>query len=192
MPREDAKSNEGQSFRRRGIRFDAERRELFLRHLRRGQSRTIACKLAGVDRSTVWTWVVSGRSANPKHPEHVKFARDFDAAEAQGIAAAFTNVRKLAKEDPRAAIAMVHALDERFGGPAKRRRLEAEADLAELKVKAARAALKGGGSALVLGVEALLEAPLSDAARAEIRAYLAQAGVRALVERDLGIEAKTA
>ncbi len=171
----------GQAVRRREL-FDAEKRAEYLRLLRQGQSRSTAANLAGVSRQTVNDWLASGRSANPRHAEHVRFAADVAASMASHRAWAYKNAKKHAKEDPRSSISLLNQIDERFGGPQRVRALELANDKASLELRmlnvrltVAEAAAKGGSEVPGFGLAGLLgddELPL------EVRQAVAQWAVR--------------
>lgn len=183
---------------KKGRPLDAARRAKFLELIRAGYSKHLAAPAAGVARTTVKQWLRSGRSANPKHPEHKRFADEYEEAEAEGTIVLYDKLVKLADTDTKAALALMRARGVPGFGPsvvqarrkeaAESKNAELSAALAELKVQAARAALEGGGAkALILGLEALLEdAALSAGTREELRQALLSGKLASLEARELG------
>lgn len=175
----------------KGRPFDKARRDRVLELVREGASTKSAAKLALVGEDTIYRWLKAGRR-DGAHPEHRAFARAFDEASAYCLHEVVKLMHRHAgAEHPgavKAALAILQARDPRFGDRAlQRRRARAETELAEMKLAAAKKALEGGGAgALILGVEALLDAPLSDAAKAEIRAVIADGRIRTLSKWGLG------
>ena len=129
--------------------FDAARRAAVVDYIEQGASMAQAARLAMVDRGTIIDWLKSGRSDAPKHPEHRTFALQYAEAEARGTFDVLSNLKKLSSTDTRAALAVLSARDVRYGAgqaAARTRQLEAEAELAEVKLAAAKKALEGGGA----------------------------------------------
>lgn len=125
--------------------------------------------MASVDRTTVHDWLVSGRSASPRHPEHRAFAADYDKASTEGIIEVIESLKKQSADlesgkGTKAAIAMLQALDPRFGDrPLKKRamelaneKLELEVRMTRVRVEVAEAAAKGGTQVPGFGLAALL------------------------------------
>lgn len=152
----------------KAIPFDADRRVAFIEWIRKGASISQACKLEGVSRDTAQTWLKSGRSDTPRHPEHRHFAREYDKASAEGIVEVIGSLRMHAEEGEakgtKAALAMLGALDPRYGDRAlKRRSLELSNERAELdnrmalvRVTVAEAAANGTGDVPGFGLAVLL------------------------------------
>lgn len=155
---------------RRKIPFDAGQRANFLESVRRGASISQACRMNGLSRDTVSTWLKSGRSPTPGHPEHRRFAQDYEKASTEGIIEVIENLKKQSAADPesgkgtKAALAMLQALDPRFGDrPLKKRamelaneKLELEVRMTRVRVEVAEAAAKGGTQVPGFGLAALL------------------------------------
>lgn len=178
----------------KGQPFDRVRRDHLISLVREGASTTVAAKLSRVAMTTVCRWLRNGRLEGA-HPEHRAFAQAFDEAESECIHKVTKLLHGHAEQDHpgavKAALAILQARDPRFGDRAlQKRKTKAEAELAEVKLAAAKKALEGGGAgAIILGVEALLEGPLSEVAKAEIRQAIADGKIRTLSKWGLGDEA---
>lgn len=133
--------------RAKSLPFDAERRAAFLLKVEDGASISQGCRLIGISRETVANWLQSGRSAEPKHPEHVRFTRDFDRVSTEGIVKVIKSLREQADEGEgkgtKAALAYLQAMDSRFGDRAlKKRKAEVEIEKAEIDRDRARESLR--------------------------------------------------
>lgn len=174
----------------RGKPFEPARREAVIACIEEGASIEQAARLAGCTKETIRAWLKSGRSDHPKHPEHKAFAQAFDAAEARGTHDVLKNLKALAANDTRAAVAILNARDKRFGGGLAAQRLreaKAAADLAEAKAAAAKKALEGGGeAAMIFGIEAVLDAPLDPETKAKIREAIADGRIKTITKWGLG------
>ena len=184
--------SEGGQRRRPPRPFDRAKREIFLREIRSGSSREVACAMAEVDRSTVNAWVASGESDTPAHPEHVRFAKAMAKAMGMHLRNAYRRAKKHAKDDPRSAIALLHALDPRFGGPQRvealrlsNRRASLDNRMAAVRVAVAEAAARGDSSVPGFGLAALLgddELPLE--VRQTVAAWAVRKGFVAVERKD--------
>lgn len=168
MPREKTRRSDKVQRSTRKVPFDASRRNEFLETIRRGASISQASRMIGVSRDTVQDWLKSGRSDAPRHPEHRAFASDYDKASTEGIIEVIESLKRQSSETDgkgtKAAIAMLQALDPRFGDrPLKKRamelaneKLELEVRMTRVRVEVAEAAAKGGTQVPGFGLAALL------------------------------------
>lgn len=175
------------------------RRTRFLELVGEGAAVSAAAKIVGVCPDTVYRWIKLGRQEEARD-EHRQFAEDFDRVEASCTHEAVKLLDSHARgESPmavKATLALLQARDARFGdrrlkhlqARTELERSKVDLEIAKLKLEAARAALEAGGSvALILGLEALLDAPgLSPQVREELRAVIASGKVASLEARDLG------
>lgn len=188
------------SNRMKGMPFDAERRAKVIEKVREGASTIHACHLAGVGTTTVKRWLASGRSDNPSHPEHVRFAREFDACVSEGVLEAVKSLREQSKSTEygtRATLALLAATDERFGDRAlRRRRARADCLRAEEDARAARfradiaEALankaKEQGQEIAFGLNAILASEvLSESTRREVAEWAVKMGYVLVRSADL-------
>lgn len=175
--------------RERGQRFERERRDALVALVGQGASVAAAARIVGVTQATVYRWLREGREPSGRR-EHRVFAAAYDEAEARCVAAVAHALHRRAQDESAAGVAaakfILLARDARYGDRALvRRRVRAEAELAELKVEAARRALADGGASLAMfGLSAVLEGSLSEAARGELQTLLGAGG--GIVGRRLG------
>lgn len=188
------------------FRFTEEQRQAFLAYIAEGKTQHTAATLSDVNRKTIAVWLKSGRSERPKRKEHYEFALQYARAKEEFHKDVLERARVHAMSSDKVAMAFLEATDTRFGrskarkemererlaqAKAQRRMSELTADMAELKLAAAREALKDkgkGGAALFLGIAALLDGEFSDGFKAELRAAVAQGRVAAAGARDLSQE----
>lgn len=185
--------------------FNLEKRGLFLAKIAEGKSISTACALIGIVDSTFYEWKTAGAAWHGKEVHsrkkptktHGDFYLAFKAAEAEASERYLELAEAHAKADPRTAVEMLKVFDDRFSGnraAARIRRLNEEKARQELKllrakVKVAEAVEKGGGSAVFLGVAALLEMPcFSEAFKAELSEAMVSGKIIAAAARDLAGE----
>lgn len=185
--------------------FNIEKRGLFLAKIAEGKSIPTACALIGIVDSTFYEWKAAGAAWHGKDVHsrkkptktHGDFYLAFKAAEAEASERYLELAESHAKSDPRTAVEMLKVFDDRFSGrraAARDRRLNEEMKRQELKllrakVKVAEAVEKGGGSAVFLGVAALLEMPFfSDGWKAELSEAMVSGKIVAAAARDLAGE----
>ncbi|MCC6620137.1 MAG: hypothetical protein IT385_02715 [Deltaproteobacteria bacterium] len=104
--------------------FDVERRRTFLDWIAKGASLRQASVLTRVARATVRDWLKRGRSDEGR-PEAKAFAEAFEEARALGVGELLVDLKTHSKTDHRATVALLAALDDRFGAAERRLKIEA-------------------------------------------------------------------
>jgi transposase-like protein len=182
---------------RRKIPFDAGQRAKFIESVRRGASISQACRMNGISRDTVATWLKSGRSETPGHPEHRRFAQDYDKASTEGIVEVIEHLKKQSSETDgkgtKAALAMLAALDPRFGDRHLKKRAmelsnertELEIRMTKVRVEVAEAAARGDSSVPGFGLASLLgDEDLPVEVRQTVAAWAVRRGFVAVERKD--------
>ena len=185
--------------------FTPAQRAKFVELILKGSSFRNACKLVGCHHDTAYRWLNLGRAGGQGcTAAHKQFAKAYDEAEAQGTQALLDQMADHAVGDWRATKVLLDVRDQRFGvrrsvAKANLEKLQIEVEMARAnariaiaKADAAEAALKGGGqAAMMLGIEALLEAPgLDEKTKAALIEAMRAQNVNPIAPRDFESEAR--